>query len=572
MRLVGRMSRDWIQTGRRPAGICGACLLIAARMHNFRRTQQQVIKVVHICDATLRNRLDDFAKTPASALTKAQFESRELDNIPASDPPAYTRSIAAATAAQLEDQGQRSQQPMLLHDAGPNSLNASQLERAAEEAAKMAVEMFPKDVSAVEKARGTKPVATVKAKRIAGRKKLAAAAITDRRGNKADSMQSDENETVPTSPAQTVRDCLHGIEETTKRINILSDDQLRLLCRQMQIATGGQRASKLKRALTLAEAFPNTARWSLARLEANMRPPEPALWKSSVSTTTDGQLAANFTTDKRVDIRSDGTNLDGSASQNHAQLRQPLASQTDATSGDVNVSTKDSASSGSGGGGGRKSGVMIRLPEIELDGSEDENLSDCDDDIDSYLVTDKAEVEAKTKIWMSMNKEYLEAQREKLRRLGEDIAAGRVTAPRKRRRRGEQQEPGSAAEAAMKVLQEKKVSAKVNYSVLQNLFTKPGEEDSNGESSKSSEPEQKKTDLLISADRELAADTSTATSLSAVTHESPSSRKDASLPARFPEKEEEEEEEDDAKSEDEEDPGIYGQDVEGAESDDDDFM
>jgi len=25
MRLVQRMDRDWMQTGRRPAGICGAC-------------------------------------------------------------------------------------------------------------------------------------------------------------------------------------------------------------------------------------------------------------------------------------------------------------------------------------------------------------------------------------------------------------------------------------------------------------------------------------------------------------------------------------------------------------------
>ena len=55
-RLVGRMSRDWIQTGRRPAGICGTCLLIAARMHGFRRTQQEIVRVVQVCDATLRNR------------------------------------------------------------------------------------------------------------------------------------------------------------------------------------------------------------------------------------------------------------------------------------------------------------------------------------------------------------------------------------------------------------------------------------------------------------------------------------------------------------------------------------
>jgi transcription factor IIIB subunit 2 len=56
LRLVQRMSRDWMQTGRRPGGICAACLLIAARMHNFKRTRREVISVVRICDATLRKR------------------------------------------------------------------------------------------------------------------------------------------------------------------------------------------------------------------------------------------------------------------------------------------------------------------------------------------------------------------------------------------------------------------------------------------------------------------------------------------------------------------------------------
>jgi transcription factor IIIB subunit 2 len=50
------MKQDWIQTGRRPAGICGACLLIAARMHGFRRTQKDILKVVNVCDVTLRKR------------------------------------------------------------------------------------------------------------------------------------------------------------------------------------------------------------------------------------------------------------------------------------------------------------------------------------------------------------------------------------------------------------------------------------------------------------------------------------------------------------------------------------
>ena len=56
LRLVARMKRDWMQVGRRPSGICGAGLLIAARLHGFRRTQKEIVQVVKICDVTLRKR------------------------------------------------------------------------------------------------------------------------------------------------------------------------------------------------------------------------------------------------------------------------------------------------------------------------------------------------------------------------------------------------------------------------------------------------------------------------------------------------------------------------------------
>nr|KMM72772.1 transcription factor tfiiib complex subunit brf1 [Coccidioides posadasii RMSCC 3488] len=41
VRIVQRMNRDWMITGRRPAGICGAALILAARMNNFRRTVRE---------------------------------------------------------------------------------------------------------------------------------------------------------------------------------------------------------------------------------------------------------------------------------------------------------------------------------------------------------------------------------------------------------------------------------------------------------------------------------------------------------------------------------------------------
>ncbi|KAJ1732250.1 transcription factor TFIIIB subunit brf1, partial [Coemansia biformis] len=86
IRLVQRMDRDWIRTGRRPSGICGACLLIAARIHNFRRTQREIIRVVKIADTTLRRRLDEFRVTPSGNLTVADFRGLWLEQ--SADPPA----------------------------------------------------------------------------------------------------------------------------------------------------------------------------------------------------------------------------------------------------------------------------------------------------------------------------------------------------------------------------------------------------------------------------------------------------------------------------------------------------
>jgi transcription initiation factor TFIIIB Brf1 subunit/transcription initiation factor TFIIB len=39
LRLIGQMKRDWMQTGRRPAGICGAALWMACHMHHIHKTK-----------------------------------------------------------------------------------------------------------------------------------------------------------------------------------------------------------------------------------------------------------------------------------------------------------------------------------------------------------------------------------------------------------------------------------------------------------------------------------------------------------------------------------------------------
>jgi len=73
------MKRDWINEGRRPAGLCGASILVAARFHNFNRTTNQIISVVNVCDETIKIRLREFAKTDIANLTKEEFESFNID-------------------------------------------------------------------------------------------------------------------------------------------------------------------------------------------------------------------------------------------------------------------------------------------------------------------------------------------------------------------------------------------------------------------------------------------------------------------------------------------------------------
>ncbi|CAI4230112.1 unnamed protein product [Auanema sp. JU1783] len=89
-RLVQRMKRDWMSTGRRPTGLCGAALLIAARAFNFNRSIPDVVRIVHISESVVRKRLEEFGQTPSGALTIDEFAIVDLEHD--EDPPAYQES------------------------------------------------------------------------------------------------------------------------------------------------------------------------------------------------------------------------------------------------------------------------------------------------------------------------------------------------------------------------------------------------------------------------------------------------------------------------------------------------
>lgn len=91
-----------MHTGRRPSGLCGAALLVAARMHKFRRTVKDVISVVKVCQTTLRKRLTEFEETPTSQLTIDEFMRVDLEQ--ECDPPSFTAGQQKAKMKQLEQE------------------------------------------------------------------------------------------------------------------------------------------------------------------------------------------------------------------------------------------------------------------------------------------------------------------------------------------------------------------------------------------------------------------------------------------------------------------------------------
>lgn len=95
LRLLQRMKRDWMCHGRRPTGLVGAAILIAARYHGFKRTTNQIVQTVHVCDETIRKRLVEFKQTSVAKLTREEFEKIDLekDIKEECDPPSFKKAI-----------------------------------------------------------------------------------------------------------------------------------------------------------------------------------------------------------------------------------------------------------------------------------------------------------------------------------------------------------------------------------------------------------------------------------------------------------------------------------------------
>ena len=89
VQILKRMKRDWMLVGRRPAGVCGAALILAARMNNYRRTVREVVYTAKVADITIHKRLEEFKFTESSRLSVAEFRHHGLSLEKEQDPPAF---------------------------------------------------------------------------------------------------------------------------------------------------------------------------------------------------------------------------------------------------------------------------------------------------------------------------------------------------------------------------------------------------------------------------------------------------------------------------------------------------
>ncbi|KAI4254339.1 MAG: hypothetical protein LQ352_003157 [Teloschistes flavicans] len=123
VRIVQRMSRDWMVDGRRPGGICGAALILAARMNNFRRVVREVVYTVKITEVTINKRLEEFQETESSALTVEQFRTTDLPT--EADPPSFKNKDKAKKKRGRKRKAREVEEEDSAEDESPRSGSAT---------------------------------------------------------------------------------------------------------------------------------------------------------------------------------------------------------------------------------------------------------------------------------------------------------------------------------------------------------------------------------------------------------------------------------------------------------------
>lgn len=132
-----------------------------------------------------------------------------------------------------------------------------------------------------------------------------------------------------------------------------------------------------------------------------------------------------------------------------------------------------------------KEQAFLSLNKTDTEVVDDLNLEGLDDDeIDGYILTESEAIQ-KDRLWNKMNAEYLKIAKEREERAAREREEGK---PEKKKRRSRKKQIGpssTALDAIQKVIQEKKISSKINYEILKSLTAVAPEKEAEAEATES---------------------------------------------------------------------------------------
>jgi transcription factor IIIB subunit 2 len=92
IRIARRMQYDEMTHGRKPAGICGASVIMAARAHNYRRTVREVVYIAKVTMHTLQARMEEFSNVPSAQMSIEDFANQDFLHAHHDPPLVYKRT------------------------------------------------------------------------------------------------------------------------------------------------------------------------------------------------------------------------------------------------------------------------------------------------------------------------------------------------------------------------------------------------------------------------------------------------------------------------------------------------
>lgn len=379
--LVQRMGKDWLQQGRRPAGVAAACTLLAARMNNFRRSKAEIVQVAKIAEETLQRRLDEFRDTNAGTLSVQDFRRTNIES--AADPPSFTRH--------RELERRMSERLSRDEEAFKNGEHPSD-PYLDEDMVALAKELDKEDGNQLELSMDVDLILQIP------RLQVAAEELETKHKNGLGSMGHPSPSKQALAKASSV-EALEPESESIKRYEP-------------------------------SDGSPCPSDHEESDIEASEQAAE-SFTQESIESSVLGR-AEKFLLDFRA--------------------RQKLKLEAEQEQQE------------------RQAGVSESVP------AEPESLSDVDDDEIEDVLLNEEEIDLKSKVWMSINREYLlDQERKRLRREAEEAAG--ISRPQRKRRRPQRAKPeaGQATSAGMNaanMLKEKVHSKKINYAAVTKLFSK----------------------------------------------------------------------------------------------------